>query len=520
MEPDLNMESLDEPGDNFHGTSVSNDDSQQSMTLQNALGPLSDTRPMDSGPKLQTQSLPDHNASVVQLISRPKDSSCSDINIGFTYAPAVKIIPGQFSRRAPSKPGNPISTHGVADDPLLDIGNSSNFNWQTALMGNTIPFPAPQEKALQDDHQPKVVKNISAQVSSASIPREGTSPPMELRPPQQSPNPREQLSSFTTSSVSQHTDNGKTSASRTQGIPHASVETRRTSLPTDVSVSSLHPPRKLPRSSSPHSMVVKGPRRDGGGSSSRLNTPSTQILSPSSSRTCSNIKKKRPTDHMYNHHSSRRHVPHEYNETPSVRGRPPPSPQNQLKQKWRRKVTDSMASFAGSWNQNFAALDEEANEYIRLINSLKSTIEQKQDQLSHYENNNKEKDRAIQRLEEGQVQLLGKLQQTKEELENRSSKLLKIEEKCRTYKEYLNSAVAEQQELYKATKSKCEGAINQMKEEEERRMALQERERVQIEAVREHLKQIVKTTVDEFKRKELECKYWLYPIYVHLLTNN
>lgn len=182
------------------------------------------------------------------------------------------------------------------------------------------------------------------------------------------------------------------------------------------------------------------------------------------------------------------------------------SPQNELQDKWRRKVTESMASCAGTLNRNFASLEEEAEEHIKSIHSLKRCIKKQQDQLAHYEADSSTKTNAIQELEEERAQLLKQLEDSKVELSGRSARLSKLEEKCRTYKEYLNEAVDEQQKLYKATRDKCDAAVTQMKGEEEKRKALQKRELKQAEAAREQLRQVVKATVDEFSRKEHECE--------------
>lgn len=189
-----------------------------------------------------------------------------------------------------------------------------------------------------------------------------------------------------------------------------------------------------------------------------------------------------------------------------MRPRQASSPQNELQDKWRRKVTESMASCAGVLNQNFATLEQEAKEHIKSIRSLERNIKKQQQKLAHYEADTLMKDTTIQGLEEERAQLLQQLEYSKSDLDGRSSKLSKLEEKCRTYKEYLNEAVAEQQKLYKATKEKCDGAISQMQAEEEKRMALQKHELEQAEAAREHLRQTVKATVDEFSHKEQECK--------------
>ncbi|KAG6361528.1 hypothetical protein INS49_009755 [Diaporthe citri] len=128
----------------------------------------------------------------------------------------------------------------------------------------------------------------------------------------------------------------------------------------------------------------------------------------------------------------------------------------------------------------------------------------KEQKLSNFQRQSEGKSGRIQELEEDRVRLQEQLESANQHLEDRSTKLSELQKKCRTYKEHLNSATAEQQDLYKAAKTKCETAIKQMREEEHKRKALDEQQRKDLQATRERLTQIVKSTVAEYSSKERE----------------
>lgn len=142
------------------------------------------------------------------------------------------------------------------------------------------------------------------------------------------------------------------------------------------------------------------------------------------------------------------------------------------------------------------------------ISYLERNIRKKEQKLSKFERLSEGKSGRIQELEGDRVRLQEQLESANQHLEDRSTKLSELQEKCRTYKDRLNLATTEQQDLYKAAKRKCETAIQQMREEEQKRKTLDEQQRNDLQATRERLTQIVKSTVADYRSKERECKFW------------
>lgn len=172
-----------------------------------------------------------------------------------------------------------------------------------------------------------------------------------------------------------------------------------------------------------------------------------------------------------------------------------------------------------SLNGLFISLKEDMERKDMKLALLERDVQKQQSRSSRYKKQTEDKTSFIEQLEERQVQFQEQLSTANQQLEVRSEKASKLEEKCRQYKEYLNSAIAEQQSLYKASRAKCEDAIKQMQEAEQKKKVANEQERRKVEATREHFSQIVKSTVAEYKSKERECKCYLLNSYARELMS-
>lgn len=280
----------------------------------------------------------------------------------------------------------------------------------------------------------------------------------------------------------------------------------RTSFHNDVSVSSSRPPRSMP-GSSPRTAVVSRPMRDSHRRTSRMCTPATRPRS-GGSIVKSNSKAKRtsrPEQGSSSSRSSSRLVGRD-EETPSVMQRSKWTPAELLQDQFHQKLVTTAADLAGCFNDKFADIGAEVDQHLQTIADLKKGMSKQQQDLSRYKQRITGKDNKIQNLQEHCGDLKAQVETARQELDARSTKVSKLEEKCRSYKDFLNRAIAEQQELYKATKLKCDGTLAQMRTEERRRNALQEQERKQAEVTRERLNQLVQSTLTEYKQKERDCK--------------
>ena len=522
------------PGEENIDQPATDKNPQESMTLKNALNPLPDSqRSRPENPEKNQRASAPHDERP-RLISRPQDTDI-DPAASFVFGLPVKVTPGQFGRGVPPKPINP-----VPEEPL----------------GNHIP----NVEHILVAEQPAVVTSDRVQTFSKPIPRR----PLHIKhhPPQCSPpdHKGQRPTPFPSSvhrTVSPRDENmpwahGDEAGSFEAGLPHqervdfttvaqeatiprqpyqqSTTETNaattqaleknhRISLPNDTSISSPSALRHSPHGGSSRTVSqanrpVRDLRR-----ASNVKTPTNRPTSRSSVYG-SNISKKRSVNKrpaLGTTRASRMHrrCVNEGQESPSARRRECPSVDGSQSLPLdhdhhpqvpcgsvpnpTQQVVQSMNDLFSSFAANEARAKIERGRLVQLLQKQKS-------KLSQCETENETSTNFIEELQKRQGVLQEQLDTANQELANRSEKTSKLEDKCRQYREHLNSAITEQQDLYKATSAKCENAIKQMRQEEDKQKALNAQERRQADATHEHLSQIVKSTIAEYKSKERECE--------------
>lgn len=563
----------DPPDGDLEGKVTPDEDSQKSITLQNALEPLPDTQSTGQG----TQQISPERRAVfaAPFISQPAQPDVDDLAFSFSYEKPSAVKPGQFSGRHPARPLNPIIGHcndGSGLDLPSEPQNKQSITSRGFVTGRTNPAMHSHRLPLKDTglSQGSTVKSaqfpihsdqtsclvqqdlcfqaIEAEPTSAAPSRGetqnntrhgivvdeviGISVPEKKRPfsdyqPTYRAAGSQGQTLLSTASSETHSDqvlnpfpdhqlaqsNGAGAQKNQQHQPSQTTPVNipqpksRTSFQNDISVSSARPPRSMP-GCSPRFTVANRPLKDSHRRTTRSSTPATRPRS-SGSIVKSNSKAKRasrPTQVSSTSRSSSRWGSHD-EETPSVKQRSKWTPAGMLQDQFHQKLATTAADIAGCFNDKFADIGAEVDQHLQTIADLKECMSKQRQDLTHFKERITEKDDKIQELEGKCDRLSAKIDTTHQELDARSAKVSKLEEKCRSYKEFLNSAIAEQQELYKATKVKCDGALAQMKSEERKRNALQDHDRKQAEVARERLNQLVQSTVTECKQKERDCKY-------------
>lgn len=570
------------------------EDSQESMTLENSLAPLPDTQ-RDS-PENDLSS-PAERDGGVQLLSRPQNL---DIDPGesFSWGKPVKIIPGKFSRPVPAKPtadsikeNSPITSPVVMGNPSdkapdsIAIDSAQLTPFVTRQFGRVISpnsrhvpveessntaLPSVEDKLAEENCQP-VANDVGHLTRVQTFARR---PPFDdYQPRSQHPDGRDQEPSTHSSHARQLADSKNLGKVETQqhGAPqvkgqvphqgtvfseqgrgsHHSPNQRlqqyqlpnaaqtdgprhRISLPNDTSVSPVQIAQHLTRQTSQHDAVHEGlPQNRAPGKSpppylnrsmrdvrqvSKTRTP-THCPSSRSSIYGSKISKRRSQPHPTTSNKarrSRRHNSRHHDETPSARerDRQPTAnyrspPLEDGKQPYESPEIDMVTNnLAQALNGYTGALTSVWRRKDQDISYLEHNLQKQEEKLSNFQKEGEGKARRILELEDHRVRLEKRLESANQQLEDRSTKVTELQKKCRTYKEHLNAATAEQQDLYKAAKAKCENAIKQMREEEHKRMALDEQQRKDLQATRERLTQMVKSTVSEYSLKERECRFW------------
>lgn len=570
------------------------EDSQESMTLKNALAPLPDTQrdsPEDD------HSSPTERDGGVQLLSRPQNMHI-DPGESFSWGKPVKIIPGKFSRPVLAKstvgsikekspitspvvkgnPSNKAPDSIAIDSAQLTPSVTREFGHVISPNSRHVPVEESSntalpgvEDSLAEENCQLVANHVGHLTRVQTFARR---PPFDdYQPRSQHPDGRDQEPGTHSSHARQLTNSENLGKAETQqhGAPqvkgqvphqgtvfseqgrgsHHSVNQRvqqyqlptavqtdgprhRVSLPNDTSVSPVQISQHLPRQTSQHEAVHEGlPQNRAPGKSpfprldrsmrdvrqvSKTKTPTRRPSSRSS--TCrSNISKRRSQHHPSTSNRARRSRQHDsrpHDETPSARGRghqptasycSPPLEDGQQSYESpeidmvTKNLAQAVNGYAGVLTGVWRRKDQD-------ISYLEHSLQKQGEKVSNFQKDGEGKARRILELEDHRARLQERLESATQQLEDRSTKVTELQKKCRTYREHLNAATAEQQDLYKAAKAKCENAIKQMREEESKRMALDEQQRKDLQATRDRLTQMVKSTVSEYSLKERECKCW------------
>lgn len=541
MDSDLAIHHEGDPPDEVpHHISTDEEGSQDSMTLNNALKPLPDIQPSQLEPSgKHQQASAAHHEDGLRLISRPQDTDI-DPAASFTYGKPIKITPGQFSHVVPSRLQNPLAGETL-DNNIPNVRGGLNVEKPKAVASDQVQplsMPIPQQSPLLEDcqsqHMPSDSRDQLPITCTSSAERALLLQERDSLVPHRrgvKSNKTEQFCKYPTTGSQgrdiflaatreelKHPQHHQQQTLRTNvATTQAREQTHRLSLPNNTSVSSPqvpdHPPRSGP---SRQAYRVNRPFRDLRRAQA-VNTPTNRTTSRSSAHG-SNISKKRSGHHTSvpgTARPSQMRSPHAHDESPTNRRHGPQSTIASSRSSFIRheplyREPGDLEYLAGgivqSLNSLFNTLKQKTEQKDMEMALMERRAEKQQSKLSLYKKQTKGKTNVIQELEQSHAQLQKELAVSNQQLADRSEKTLKLEERCRQYKEYLNSAIAEQQGLYKAANAKCEDAIAKMRESEHKQKVLSEQERRHVEATRERLTQIVKSTVAEYKFKEQQCK--------------
>lgn len=166
--------------------------------------------------------------------------------------------------------------------------------------------------------------------------------------------------------------------------------------------------------------------------------------------------------------------------------------------------------FANSWNsyvQDVNKAEEELEaEFIYRLDKLRRKNEDQAQQIKGYLQQVDSQARSIESLEEEKEDLVGHVTNTEDKLQRCSDRIQKLDEKCRSYRNRLNAAVEEQQQLYTHSKKACQDAVDQMRAQEQLQATSMELARQKAEELREQIIEKVRVAVSQSKDENSSCK--------------
>lgn len=449
-------------------------------------------------------------------------------NGGSSYASSDSMPPPR--RNPPFQEYQPRQQSTLApnarnDAPLQQAGSTASRSAQPELKGSprtSFPFPS-----VQPRQQPYVENNDFVQVAAqnisyfprslarskphadcpaakvyASVESQPLHHDQNISPPKQ---PSLKQSRQDARSYDRHMSTGL------QSDPAHQMQDLASPTANEVSAVSEHRPDRLShrRSSRPEGMVNRPVRNNP--TPSRFATPGEPPFS-SNSTNAPNSSRRRMQPQP--HGSSRYHPSSPILSRISRRGgRTSRASSSAGRRTPATPVTLRIAAkFAAFVNTDVAReLQSVEERHTCDVHSLQDHVEKQKHTLSKYKKKTRDQDMEIQKMADEREHLQEHLKTVGNEMKDSSTRVVKLEEKCRVYKDHLNSAIAEHQGLYKQFNARCEEATKKMQIEEQKRQSLVEQERKQAEATRERLYQIVKSTVADCKRQERECEAFCLP---------
>lgn len=166
--------------------------------------------------------------------------------------------------------------------------------------------------------------------------------------------------------------------------------------------------------------------------------------------------------------------------------------------------------FAHSWNSYVQdvtkAEDELESEFLYRLDKLKRKNEGQARQISVHVKQLDAQAMVIAGLEQDKQDLMDRVARTETTLREGSERLQKLDEKCRSYKDRLNAAVGEHQQLYSRSKKLCQDTIDQMRAEEQLQRSSNDLARQKAESLREHMLEKVRLVVAQSKEETRHSK--------------
>lgn len=174
------------------------------------------------------------------------------------------------------------------------------------------------------------------------------------------------------------------------------------------------------------------------------------------------------------------------------------------------EFTTGMAGVINQFTQQqSAALEEQKVKYHKYIKRLKRELSDESEAVARQSSQIQAQVDKINGLQASKEEMTGRLLDVEAKLETSEDRARRLEEKYRTCKAHLNSAIKEQQELYTRSKKQWEETIEQVRVMErsqntDREMAIQK-----AEVIRSQMMEKMRQTIAQNKSESSECKHQL-----------
>ncbi|KAH8205398.1 hypothetical protein TruAng_000477 [Truncatella angustata] len=133
----------------------------------------------------------------------------------------------------------------------------------------------------------------------------------------------------------------------------------------------------------------------------------------------------------------------------------------------RRTVRQERMILANSWNGYFSREHEYLEKLEAKINRLEGYIEEYEQTIEQFETAEVAQNEVIHKLEAENTELHASLNTQKKNFDTQDARIVELRSKCREYKDGLNRALVEQQQLYTKSKQNIKHIVHQLQTEQQ-----------------------------------------------------
>jgi chromosome segregation ATPase len=181
----------------------------------------------------------------------------------------------------------------------------------------------------------------------------------------------------------------------------------------------------------------------------------------------------------------------------------------------RQGFHDDLTTFSRAWNEYIANVKAKMSRKEKQIAALKQKLVYKDGEIRRSGKELEYQKQLLTDLEDQNKQLTDDLQQATNDLNDRSTRVQKAEEKIRVFRAHLNSAILEQQTLASHSKERCNAAIAEIRALEVFRKQTQDEVQVLGANLKAEIGKKVSDTAEDVRSQIETRKFYLRLIWMH-----
>ncbi|ORY61362.1 uncharacterized protein BCR38DRAFT_476133 [Pseudomassariella vexata] len=185
-----------------------------------------------------------------------------------------------------------------------------------------------------------------------------------------------------------------------------------------------------------------------------------------------------------------------------------------------KQSAENFKMLGNSWNHYFTFEQGRQAKVSNRIDRMEKVIAEQAESIRELENDLDARDSYADHLEGEKNQLIADIEEMETRMQESSSKIKKLDEKCRSYRDRLNEATTEQQALYLKMKNSYQTALAAIREEDQSRKKSTEHALKVSESVRAEIHSKVTSVVNEARQRAEKMDSTITTLSVQLEERN